>query len=372
MKNILLFRKPKGLLFWSFSLLALLISGKGFGQVSMTTSGSYSQDFNTLPNTGSPTWVNNSTLANWYAASFNSSFIVDNGGNNAGGLKSYGTTSTSERALGSLGSSSATPAYGIVLRNTSGTTITDIKVTYTGEQWRNGGVTATQPLAFYYATSSSAITSVSSGSAGYTAVSALNFTSKVGTITAAALDGNNAANRTTISNVAIPGLSLANNSYIILKWDDINDSGNDHGLSIDDLTISWTVCTPQVITAISPSTITKTFGDASYSVATASDSGLTISYTSSNTNVATVDSSGNVSIVGAGTATITASQAGNGTYCAASDVTQALTVNKATSIISGTGSATDITFGQTLANSIISGFTANTPGTFAFTAPATA
>ena len=128
-----------------------------------------------------------------------------------------------------------------MLRNTSGATITDIKVTYTGEQWRNGGVVATQPLAFYYATSASAITSITAGATGYTSVAALNFTSKVGTTTAAALDGNLAANRTTISNIPIPSLSLANNSYIIFKWDDINDLGNDHGLAIDDVTISWSI-----------------------------------------------------------------------------------------------------------------------------------
>jgi hypothetical protein len=35
MKNILLFRKPKGLLFLSFALLMVLLSGKGYGQVAL-------------------------------------------------------------------------------------------------------------------------------------------------------------------------------------------------------------------------------------------------------------------------------------------------------------------------------------------------
>lgn len=47
-------------------------------------------------------------------------------------------------------------------------------------------------------------------------------------------------------------------------------------------------------------------------------------------------------------------------------------VSKATPTISGTGAASNITFGQTLASSTISGFTANVPGTFAFTTPSTA
>ncbi len=61
--------------------------------------------------------------------------------------------------------------------------------------------------------------------------------------------------------------------------------------------------------------------------ATAS-SGLTVTYTSSNTDVATVSGS-TITIVGAGTSTITASQAGNDDYNAASDVEQVLTVGKA-------------------------------------------
>jgi hypothetical protein len=63
-----------------------------------------------------------------------------------------------------------------------------------------------------------------------------------------------------------------------------------------------------------------------------SNLGLPISYASSNLGVATV--SGNtVTIVGAGTTTITASQAGDANNLAAADVPQLLTVTKATQII---------------------------------------
>ncbi|HAS46583.1 MAG TPA: hypothetical protein DCS93_39235 [Microscillaceae bacterium] len=78
---------------------------------------------------------------------------------------------------------------------------------------------------------------------------------------------------------------------------------------------------------------TKTFGDAAFNLAaTGGASGNAITYTSSDAKVATI--SGNkVTIVGAGTATITASQAGNTNYNAATDVPQTLTVNKATQTI---------------------------------------
>ena len=69
----------------------------------------------------------------------------------------------------------------------------------------------------------------------------------------------------------------------------------------------------------------KTFGDAPFTLSATASSGLPVTYVSSNTAVATI--SGNtVTIVGSGTATITASQAGNGSYNAAADVAQTFTV----------------------------------------------
>jgi len=79
----------------------------------------------------------------------------------------------------------------------------------------------------------------------------------------------------------------------------------------------------------------KTYGDSSFSLTGSTSSGLSLSYSSSNTGVATVSGSV-VTIVGAGSTTITASQAGNGSYNAATSVSQALTVNKASQTISFT------------------------------------
>jgi hypothetical protein len=76
----------------------------------------------------------------------------------------------------------------------------------------------------------------------------------------------------------------------------------------------------------------KTFGDAPFALSASASSSLPVSYASSNTSVATI--SGNtITIVGVGTANITASQAGNANYNLATDVTQTLTVGKANQII---------------------------------------
>jgi len=78
----------------------------------------------------------------------------------------------------------------------------------------------------------------------------------------------------------------------------------------------------------------KTYGDASFALtATGGTSGNPVTYSSSDEAVATV--SGNtVTIVGAGITTITASQAGSANYNAASNVFQALTVDRASQTIS--------------------------------------
>ncbi len=76
----------------------------------------------------------------------------------------------------------------------------------------------------------------------------------------------------------------------------------------------------------------KTYGDAPFALTATVSSGLPVSYVSSDPAVATV--SGNtLTITGAGSATITASQAGNSSYNAATDVVQTLTVSKASQSI---------------------------------------
>lgn len=72
----------------------------------------------------------------------------------------------------------------------------------------------------------------------------------------------------------------------------------------------------------------KTYGDASFNLTGTASSGLAVEYSSSDLSVATI--SGNVvTVVGAGTTTITASQVGNGQYNPAVEVMRDLVVNKA-------------------------------------------
>ncbi|MEQ9405448.1 MAG: FG-GAP-like repeat-containing protein [Cyclobacteriaceae bacterium] len=89
----------------------------------------------------------------------------------------------------------------------------------------------------------------------------------------------------------------------------------------------------------------RTFGDESFDLTAVASSGLSLSYISSDESVASV--SGNtVTIMGAGTTIITASQDGNDNYFSAEDVSQTLIVNKAGQVISFNSPGTK-TFGDT-------------------------
>ncbi|CAH0148640.1 MULTISPECIES: cellulose binding domain-containing protein [unclassified Pedobacter] len=75
----------------------------------------------------------------------------------------------------------------------------------------------------------------------------------------------------------------------------------------------------------------KTVGEADFDAGATASSGLTVSYSSSDPNVATIVN-GQLHILTAGTTTITASQAGNAQYMAATPVSQVLTVKNVQTI----------------------------------------
>ena len=88
---------------------------------------------------------------------------------------------------------------------------------------------------------------------------------------------------------------------------------------------------PQTISFTS--LVPRTFGAAPFALSAIASSNLTVSFTSSNPSVATVE--GNlVTILGAGNSTITATQAGNQTVAAASPVEQVLSVGRRSQTIS--------------------------------------
>lgn len=278
----------------------------------------YTQNFNSLTSAGS--WTNNSTITSWYAldASGNAptAFVLNDGDVSTAQLTSFGTIASSDRAIGfaPLGNVGDKMYVGWRFKNNTGNTINSLVINWTGEQWRDEDVSA-QSVTLNYQISASAITAIDPAQLQN---SSFEFLSPQNTGNGIKLDGNASGNRVvfthTINDAIAPG------AEVILVWE-TTDLGLNHLMAIDDINVTGK--TSQTITFNTPAT--KTFGDASFNPGATSTSGLSVSYTSSNTNVATV--SGNtITIVGPGRSTITASQAGSASYTAASDVPRFLNV----------------------------------------------
>lgn len=264
----------------------------------MTGAGNHTQNFDTLANTGTTNaWTDDSTIAGWYSqrSGTGTTYAADTGTSTGGNLYSYGSTSSTERALGSLGSGNAAAgsfAHGVLLQNTSGGSIIIDSLAYTGEEWRKGGVTVPQVVALSYQLGASAITSLTPASnAGWTALASGDFSSPINTTGAGALDGNATANRTAIS--INPNISVPNGTYVMIRWSDPDHSGTDHGLAIDDVTIGWsTVATPPVTVSATPTNFSESAGATAsagtVSIPSALGSDLTVNLASSDTTEATV------------------------------------------------------------------------------------
>ena len=254
------------------------------------TSGTYTQDFNTLSNTAAST-TNNLMINGWLmtesggGARDNEQYGVDPGSSNTGDTYSYGTAGSTDRALGQLRSGTLISIFGAAFTNNSGNTITSLTISYTGEQWRLGTISRTDQMDFQYSTNA---TSITTGT--WTDVNSLDFVSPF-TTTVGALDGNAAANRTVLS-FTITGLNIASGATFYIRWTDIDASSSDDGLAVDDFSLSFgstpttTVSVTSGVNAAEPST-NGTFTVSLSSPAPAG--GITVSYTLSGSAILNTD-----------------------------------------------------------------------------------
>jgi trimeric autotransporter adhesin len=226
-------------------LIGLLIILTGANAQVNLSGSTYTQNFDGLVNTG----TSNVLPAGWLiletgsSAAVNGNYTAGTGSGNAGDVYSFGAAASTERALGSLRSGTLTPTIGVAFTNNTGTTLTSIQVSYTGEQWRLGTTPRTvgDRMDFQYSTDA---TSLATGS--WTGVASLNFTSPVLSGTVGAINGNTATNRTVIT-ATITGLSIPNGNTFYFRWQDTDASGADDGLGIDDITITLpSACTAPV------------------------------------------------------------------------------------------------------------------------------
>ncbi len=122
----------------------------------------YIQNFDTLSNTTGST-TNDLLNIGWAlietggGALANNLYAVGNGSSNTGDTYSFGTSSSTERALGSLQSGTVIPVFGANFVNSTGVTLTSLLLNYIGEQWRLGARAALTGLISSTASTQSAL-----------------------------------------------------------------------------------------------------------------------------------------------------------------------------------------------------------------------
>jgi hypothetical protein len=223
------------------ALAATVLSSQA--AVSLTSAGSpYTQNFDSLAATGTAiAWANGSTLPGWSLfrqpspGTAITAYSAGTGTSNTGNIYSFGSTNSTERALGGVGSGSFTGWIAVNFINDSSSAFNGFNVTWNGEQWRNGGNTNAQTMSFEYGFGPSfdAVSSWTSPGGNF------DFSSVVNTTTAAAVDGNNAGRVSGLGG-SVSNLTWNNGESLWLRWTETNDAGNDHGLAIDDFSFKAT------------------------------------------------------------------------------------------------------------------------------------
>ncbi|OQP62138.1 hypothetical protein A3860_29765 [Niastella vici] len=267
-----------------------------FSQVSLTAlNTTYSQDFNTLSNSAASSTVPSGWLFSESGTAANTTYNINTGSTATGDTYSFGSSGSTDRAFGGILSGSLVPTIGAAFTNNTGSTVTTLTVSYTGEQWRLGTTGRTDRLDFQYSLDA---TSLATSTFTWVDVNSLDFNApnSSGTL---ALDGNVAANRTAIS-FTITGLSIPNGATFYFRWNDFNAASSDDGLAIDDF--SLTPANPDATLsalAISAGSLTPTFSSSttSYTASVANGiSSITVTPTATNASAAiTVNSTSVVS-----------------------------------------------------------------------------
>ncbi len=220
----------------------------------------YTQDFDSL-GPASVAWTNDSTIPGWYVqinngATATGSAQAADGTTVLSGLLNLGNVAAPDRALGSKATGTgnlANIAYAVGFQNNTGKPVGLMQLRYAGELWRTNSGTGTpvvavdEEYAVYYRISGTAVTNIQSGAtspaplpgAGFTALGAgANWTNPVSTPLATVLDGNAAANRTTVA-FNPSSVILQPGQFLMLKWTDANESGIDGFQGIDDVAVSF-------------------------------------------------------------------------------------------------------------------------------------
>ncbi|MBK9151533.1 MAG: T9SS type A sorting domain-containing protein [Saprospiraceae bacterium] len=231
------------------SCLILALQTTLLSQISINTPlFTYSQNFNSLANSGSSSILPVGWFFREIGIDKDSFYVAGSGTSNTGNTYSFGSSGSSERALGGLRSDELVTTFGVKFINNTGGVIPSVTITYTGEQWRIGSTGRMDRLIFQYSLDAD---SLHTGT--WTNFTNLDFIAPTTVGPVGRLNGNLPENRRTMS-FTIPDLDIPDGGMLFLRWLDFDATDEDDGLSVDDFIISNTPL-PIVITSLNVSKI---------------------------------------------------------------------------------------------------------------------
>jgi predicted extracellular nuclease len=158
-------------------------------------------------------------------------FEAGNGWSGTASVYSFGHPAARDRALGSLAGGGHSASLGWRLVNRTGRTLNQFTISFFAEQWRNGGTASLTGLKGEYRVADGG--DIDSGSfKPVAAMDALAVSAVPGA--AFSMNGNASACRTECS-ATVTGLSWAAGQTLTLRWRDLDETGADNGLALDDV-----------------------------------------------------------------------------------------------------------------------------------------
>jgi len=217
-----------------FQMLFFVTAMNGQYSLSSTT---YSQTFDGL-GTASLTNVTGGSLNNvnvslngWYFAESgtgaNTTITAGTGSSSTGDSYNFGAAANSNRTLGGLQSGSLIPTFGFYFTNNTGSAITALAMTYTGETWRVGATSRSDRIDFQYSTDASLLTNGT-----WVDIDLLDYANPGQAI------GNGSVLHSATVSGSITGLNIANGASFFIRWNDFNASGSDDGMGMNDFNLT--------------------------------------------------------------------------------------------------------------------------------------
>jgi hypothetical protein len=199
----------------------------------------FNQTFDSFPTSGTTTTVPSGFGFSESGTNANNIITASTGSATAGDTYNFGAAGGTDRAFGTLRSSSLNPIIGGCFRNMTGTTLASFSIDFAGEQWRLGTINRAVPdrLDFQYSLDA---TSLLIGT--YIDFEALDFVAPVTTGTVGALDGNTLPNRVPSISATVPG-PIPDGTTFYIRFLDFDATGADDGLAIDSFRVTGNVTT---------------------------------------------------------------------------------------------------------------------------------